>query len=58
MKFALVSRAKDPFAMCFAFFKAISKNKTPDILAEGMGRQIKRHSFMKESKYQKPSVYN
>jgi len=58
MKFALISRVKDPYAMCFAFFKAIVKNKTPETLAEGMGRRIQRTSFIKPKKHGTSSALN
>jgi hypothetical protein len=56
MKFSLVSRVKDPYAMCFAFFKAVCRNKTPEMLAEAMGRRVRRTSYMKPKKYQPPSA--
>ncbi len=51
-RFTLISRVKDPYAMTFAFFKALTGNKTPEMMAEGMGDNIKKTSYTKPKKFQ------
>jgi len=50
MKFSLISRVKDAYAMVFAFFKCIALNKTLDFIAEGAGRKIQNLTYMRPHK--------
>lgn len=39
VEFNIVSRKKEPYAMCFAFFKAVIQNRTPTQVLENFGEK-------------------
>jgi ribosomal protein S5 len=54
MKFSIISRKKDPYAMVFCFFKNIVNCKTPEQLAEASGKRANKISYMKPRRYSPP----
>ena len=44
-RFVIKSRKKDPYSMIYAFFAAVTKNRTPDELAMIQGRKIRQLSY-------------
>lgn len=55
LNFSIISRDKDPYAMCFAFFQLITRNKTPEQLAESSGTRVKNFGYMKSKKFGSPN---
>jgi hypothetical protein len=39
-RFVCKSRAKDPYSLVYAYFNAVSKNSTAEIIAETRGEKI------------------
>jgi ribosomal protein S5 len=50
--FVIISRSKEPYAMVFAFFKAVTKNVTPDILAEMSGTKSNNQYIGRPRRYE------
>ncbi len=51
VEFIVKSRNKEPYAMVFAFFKAVTKNHTPDQVAEIFGTKGYRHYIGRPRRY-------
>ncbi len=51
-EFVIKSRAKEPYAMVFAFFKAVTKNKTTLQISEIFGTKNYRHYIGRPRKYE------
>ncbi len=45
MRYVCKSRKRDPYSLVYAFFNAITNNKTPDEIAQQEGQKIHQVSF-------------
>ena len=50
------SRKDDPYAMIFAFFKAVTKNRTPQFKAHAKAVKIDNMTIGKPARYTTPRV--
>jgi ribosomal protein S5 len=50
--FVVKSRLKEPYAMFFAFFKSVTRNKTPDVVCEVFGTKSYRQYIGRPKKYE------
>jgi hypothetical protein len=52
----LKSRKDDPYSMLFAFFKAVTKNRTPQYKAHVRAIKIENKTVGRPAKYTRPVV--